>query len=225
MSKIKRPIVYLCLFSIINLSIIGFSHKEPFYSLLAVVYPYDEVVGKYNIIYLTLNICICLIFVSSIIQNTHKQYILSNYILTRTTRKRAFCNGLFHVLKSIAVVFSVKLISDILFSQPNGLNNILNVISAESSMALTLVMWSLVCFILFQLHISMRLIYFAIICMAVISQYLSAYLSVFSLFVFGSPAIKENPIIWLMLKTVLIILLLALNLIVSNRYEHLNVKE
>lgn len=225
MSKIKRPIVYLCLFSIINLSIIGFSHKEPFYSLLSIVYPYDEIIKKYNIIHLTLNICICLIFVSSIIQNTHMQYILNNYILTRTNRKRAFYTSFFHVLKSIIVVFSVKFISDILFSQLNGLNNILNVISAESSTVLTLVMWILVCFILFQLHISMRLIYFAIICVAVISQYLSAYSSVFSLFVFGSPAIKANPIIWLMLKTVLIILLLVLNLMISNRYEYLNVKE
>ena len=225
MSKIKKVIIYLCLFSIINISVLGFSHKEPFYSLLSIVYPYNEIIKKYNIVHFTLNICIYLIFVSSIIQNTHMQYLLNNYILTRTNKKKAFCTSFFYVLKNIMVVVSSKFMSDILFSQMNGFNVFFNVISIEISTVLTLVLWILICFVLFQLHVSMRWIYFSIISVAVISQYLSAYLSYFSLVVYGSPAIKAHPIFWFVSKMLLIILLLVLNLMISNRYEYLNIKE
>lgn len=137
--------------------------------------------------------CICLVFISLIIQTEHQQNLISNYLLTRTDRRKNFHIMFFHTIRSVSFVLFIKIISDILFSQISGFDNIKDAFLVEISSLLTVSIWMLICYILMHVHIEIKWIYYLIISTVFISQYLSAYISIFSLLIFGSPDIKNNP--------------------------------
>ena len=224
MFDIKRYIGYLSLFSIINLSIIGVSRQTAFYSLLSIVYPYIENSHTYNFVLFALNISIALIFVSGIIKNADEQKHMNNYILVRTSRKNALCIGIFRNLKSTALIFFTKILADFLLSQMNKTENLLEAVIAEVSIFLTLIVWTLFIYIMIQKHMAIKWIYFYVICSVIVFQYFSMYVSVFTLFVFGSPFLKALPAVWLILKSGLIIILFFVNVLISKKYEQLNIK-
>ncbi|MDO5014907.1 MAG: hypothetical protein Q4E28_03005 [Clostridia bacterium] len=224
MSVVKKIIGHAFLFSAINLSVIGVSRQEAFFSLLSTIYPYDEINHRYNLVLFALNICIGLIFVSSIIKNADEQMLMNNYILVRTSRKKAFLIGILRNLKTISLVFFIKIFIDLLFSQINKTENLSIAVWTEVSTFLTLLIWALFIYIMLQKHISVKWTYFILLFSMIIFQYFSAYVSFFTLFVFGSPYIKASPMRWLMLKFVLIIILFFVNIIISTKYEQLNIK-
>lgn len=224
MSVIKKFIGYIFLFSIINLSVIGVSHQEAFYSLLSVVYPYNENSHNYNFVLFALNICVGLIFVSTIIKNADEQMLMNNYILVRTSRKTALCIGILRNLKAFGLIFIIKILADLLFSQMNKTENLSKAVFAEISIFLTLMIWALFIYIMLQNHISVKWTYFIVICSVIVFQYFSAYVSFFTLFVFGSPSMKTLPALWLLLKFGFILILFFVNIMISKKYEQLNIK-
>lgn len=224
MSVVKKFIGYIFLFSIIDLSVIGGTDQEAFYSLLSVVYPYNENSHNYNFILFALNICIGLIFVSTIIKNADEQMLMNNYILVRTSRKTALCIGIFRNLKSFGLIFIIKILVDLLFSQMNKAENLSKAFFAEISIFLTLIIWELFIYIMLQQHISVKWTYFIVICSVIVFQYFSAYVPLFTIFVFGSPAMKILPLLWLLLKFGCILILFFVNIMISKNYEQLNIK-
>lgn len=224
MSVVKKFIGYISLFSIISLSVIGVSRQKAFYSLLSVVYPYNETSQSYNLVLFALNICVGLIFLSTIIKNADEQMSMNNYILARTSRETALCIGIFRNLKAFGLVFVIKVLADLLFSQMNKTENLSKAVIAEISVFLTLMIWALSVYIMLQKYISVKWTYFIVICSVIVFQYVSARLPAFTLFVFGSPSMKTSPVLWLLLKLGLILILFFVNIMISKKYELLNIK-
>lgn len=219
MFKIKNIVVYFVLFCTINMSITGLTHQKPFYSLLSVSLPYNEEMKKYNFAFLLLNICVCLIFVSSIIQYIHQQYMMSDYTFTRTNKKRIFRIYSFYVTKNVGCILLIKIISDIVFSQMNGLINVKEAFFIEISSFLTVLIWILISYILTCFHLEIKWIYFILTVLILISQYISAYIPAFSLIVFGSSALMKYPITCLALKGTTTIILYVINIKLFEQHE------
>ena len=212
------------MFSAINLSVIGISRQEAFSSLLSVVYPYNESTQNYNFFLLILNVCVGLIFITVIIKTADEQMLMNNYILVRTSRKKAICIVIFRTLKAFAWVYVVKILTDLLFSQMNKTENLLKAVIAELSIFLTIIIWTLCVYAFLQNHIDAKWVYFIVICSAIVLQYFSAYVPFFTLFVFGSPSMRNLSALWLLLKFVLSLMLFFVNIIKAENYEQLNIK-
>lgn len=221
----KRKITFFVLFSAINLAVTGVFRTDAFYAMIKVASPFDVSRGVYSFGLLALCITASIIFISALIQEVTEQFSVANYMLTRTTRSQVYRQLLKCSIRNTLVVFLCKMIADVVFSQMDGMKNVTNAIVVALSTLVTLFIWNLVIYLLFQMHIKEKWVYFIMVLGVILLQYTSAYLPICSIFVFGSPAIFEAPIFWICVKAVCVVLLLTINFKTYNKYEHLGMVE
>jgi len=221
----KRKIMFFVLFCAINLAVTGVLRTDAFYAMLSVVSPFDESRGGYNFGLLALCITVSIIFICALIQEITEQFSVGNYLLTRTTRNQGYRYLLKRSIRNTITVFFCKMIADVVFSHMDGIKNVTNAIVAAISTLLTLFIWNFVIYLLFQMHMKEKWVYFIMVLGVILMQYTSAYLPFCSVFVFGSPAIFETPMLWICVKAVCAALLLEINFKTYNKYEHLGMVE
>ncbi|MBQ7294839.1 MAG: hypothetical protein IJW86_01450 [Clostridia bacterium] len=224
MFAIKKYIVYFPLFCLLNISVTGVAKKEPFYALLSIAYPYIQQTEKFNFALLALNFCLSIIFISTIIRLVHEQLIISNYVLTRVNKNKVFTVNVLRTLKSMSVVFLIKVFCDIILGQLQGCVNLKEAILIWSSLYLTLLIWVMCIYLMLWFHLSVKWTYFYICLLVIAMQYLSAHISVCSLFIVGSGSIESNPAMWLSIKALTAFILAFFYLALTKKYEHINVK-
>ncbi len=219
---IKRYFTKFMLFLSVSFTAAAIGNtQEPLNCLFSVCFPYHKETGNVLFSYFSLNICLCLIFVSSIIQSVDEQFMLSNYILTRTNRKRALNIMILRTASIILILTAIKLVADLLFGNLNKTLDLYYLFCVVISIVLTLLIWMLLCYLLTQKRISIRNCYCLVMLLIVLSQFIVNKLPVLTLFVFGSESLSKESAIWLICKALVVICLYILNLLSFKKYEHL----
>ena len=221
----KRKVMYLALFTAINLAVTGVFRTEAFYAMLKIASPFDESRGGYSFGVLALCITVCIIFICALIQEIAEQFCIGNYMLTRTTRENVLRHLLKRSIGNTLTVFLCKMIADILFSQMDGMTNVSRAIVIALSTLVTLFIWNFLIYLLFQIHMKEKWTYFIMVLGAILMQYTSAYVPICSIFVFGTPAILKAPVFWIGAKGLCVVVLLMINFKTFNKYEHLGILE
>lgn len=217
----KKYLAKLILFMILDFIVVTMSQDlEPLSCLFLVCFPYNKNTGDLRLTYFTLNICCCLIFVSTIIQSIDEQFLMNDYILTRSNRRRALKAMIFKTIKDVFILLALRGISNLLFGNLDKTLNIYNLLSVVLSIILTLLIWIFLCYLLFQKQISLKSSYCLILFLIVISQYFVDKVPALSLFVFGSKIFLNSPILCLAFKLTTVICLYILNLSLFRKYEH-----
>ena len=222
---ISRKIICFIFWGITTMTITAFKESSPFYAMLKLVSPYDTDLGKYNIGVLILSIGISISFLCYLVQMIDEQFRMSGYILVRGKREFVFSKLIHKSWLGIVELFFVKLLVDILLSQAKGWENVFIAIGIECSTLLTVIMWSLIIYLLFQMGVNVRWIYFIMMLAIILLQYASAYLSPLSFFVFGSPDILEKPIVWIIIKITITAGIFCLNKKIYPLYEYIGNNE
>ena len=150
---------------------------------------------------------------------------MSGYILVRGKRIHIFLKLIHKSWFCIGKLFLIKLLVDMLLSQVKGWENVFTAIGIECSTFLTLIMWSLIIYLLFQFGVKVRWIYFIMMIAIILLQYASAYIYPFSFFVFGTPDILQRPIAWIMTKMMINVALFWLNKKLYSSYEYIGTNE
>lgn len=216
--------MYFSLFSLINVCILGVTRQTAFYAPLSIAYPFFLDPLRCNFVFLCFNLGISLIFISAVIRLCEQQILLGTCIFSRTSREKSFIYLFKHLLKNITAISFIKVICDTLFGQMNGSENIISVAMVWLSTYATVIIWSLIAFILVWFHVPIKWVYFFLGFGVLISQYFSQYIGVLSLLVFGSPFSMNNQGVWIALKIVLIVALIILNLAIVKKHEYINAK-
>lgn len=217
---ISRKITFCLLFVAVNLAVSGVSKTGAFETMLSLASPFMEDLGKYNLALLVLTIIINVIFISTIIEITAEQFNMGTYVLTRLKRRNPIKSLCVYSVRCVFIVWGCKVGTDFLFSQMNGTDNIVSAIVIEMSTLLTSFIWLLLVYLFLEIHMKVRWVYFIMISCVIVFQYMSAYIPLGSVFVFGSPGILEMPGMWILLKILCAMLLFLLNCKIYGSYEY-----
>ncbi len=218
---IKKYLIKFMLFMAFDFIVISISQEEePLKCLFLVCFPYNENTGDLRLTYFSLNICSCLIFISAIIQSIDEQFLMNDYILTRTNRKRALKATMYKTMNDVFILLTLKGISNLLFGNLDGTLNFYYWLNVVLSIILTLLIWIFLCYILFQKQMPMKNSYCLILFLIVLSQCFVDKIPVLSLFIFGSKTFLTSPILCIVFKFVVVMCLYVLNVVLFGKYEH-----
>ena len=193
----------------------------PLYALRSILIPYNFEEGNVIFINLILNYSIVIIFITNIIKNCNEIFSMSPYILTRCNKKKSFKKFFFRVFKSIINLIIIKLIIDILTGDISSFENLKQLISCYTLYILTINIWITTTILLYILRIENKTIYFVLLTVILISQYISFDIGYFSIIVFASKYTLEHYQLVVGCKAILGSILFIFSFFRLKKYEAL----
>jgi len=146
---------------------------------------------------------------------------MSPYILTRCNKKKSFKKFFFRVFKSIINLIIIKLIIDILTGDISSFENLKQLISCYTLYILTINIWITTTILLYILRIENKTIYFVLLTVILISQYISFDIGYFSIIVFASKYTLEHYQLVVGCKAILGSILFIFSFFRFKKYEAL----
>jgi hypothetical protein len=167
---------------------------------------------------------IVMVFIILSIEGISNQFHLVKYVLVRSSKNSVMWHYLKDIIKYIGEILLLKVFSDAIFFQINGIENILVFLKILVSYIVTLMIWICLIYCLFILHCRTEIISFVMIATMIISQYCSQKEFVFSLLSIGSPFLFLDFELVISLKILMLTLLLSIQILLFKKYEDLDYK-
>lgn len=194
-------------FSFLNLSIIGVRKMPPFYAVETILIPFDYQTHKINYYCFMLNIILTLLFVSEIVKLVDEQFQMQDFLFTRTVKKKAILRSLLMVNRKIILLFLLKFMIDILFSQANKMINFDRFLWLSASTIMNVILWVLFAYLLRLKAVPVKMIIMILMVSNMILLLLSDKIRLISVFIISSSHFFTNPVLFLSAKIIIIFLI------------------
>lgn len=207
----KFRVLFLFLFFfLLNILVRGMNQiQAPFYSTFAIAIPLENNTVIFS--RLIFNYAIIMVFAFIMIHNIKQLFLMSPYILPRTSKAQMYWLFVRRTIKHTIWVVLIKLLADLLTGQLNGLENMGLFLTLYASFLLTLTIWLLLIFILYTLKTGERRTIFIVLGILFLSQYLSVNMISMNVLVVASPSILTNFKVWSVIKVFSVLLLLLIS--------------
>ncbi len=223
MSLCKK--IALCFyFILINITCFDDTSTTPFLTLVKITVPYDFENEKIKLNTFILISSIVMVFVILSIERISNQFHLGKYVFIRSSKTSVMWHYLKDIIKYIGKILLLKVFSDAIFFQINGIENILVFFKILVSYIVTLMIWICLIYCLFLFHCRTEIISFVMITVMIISQYYSQKEFIFSLLSIGSPFLFSDFELVIGFKFLMLIFLLSMQILLFKKYEDLDYK-
>lgn len=215
-NNIYSIIIYLCI--VYGFVMYHYTSSWGFSGIEQLVTVHDKNSGKIAPFLLLLNLSISVIYIFTVMNSVSQCFLLRNYIITRSSKRRFISLTMFEVAKSIIILTSIKTAVSFTFSISETPYPFMWLLFLFFSYAVTFLVWGSIIIFLMLRHIPTKFIYFSVIASVLILQLLSRN-RIVSLFVAVSVHYKQDYLYIAIGKAVILLLLLAVIVKTSQKYE------
>lgn len=222
--SLRKKIALCFYFILINLTCFDDTNTTPFLTLLKTTVPYDFENEKIKLNAFILISSIIMVFVVLSVERISNQFYLGKYVFIRSSKMSVMWYYFKDIIKYMGKIMLLKVFSDAIFFQINGIQNISVLLKILLSYIVTLIMWIFLIYCLFLCHYRTEIISFVMITVMIVSQYYSQKEFVFSLLSIGSPFLFSDFELIIGLKLLLLAFLLSMQILLFKKYEDLDYK-
>ncbi len=221
-----KYIAFFITFILCNYSIIGTGVQfTPFYAMQTILVPYNYDTGNIHIMAFSISILICYIFIITIVNEIQNMFYMYGYIHSRASKSKMFIIIYLKVIKSLAILFVIKFIADILLGQPTGLINIEILLKYNILMILTITVWYFIIFILYTTINSTKIATIISLCVVLFIQTISLFVQSFGVMSIANQSSLDKFVLFVSLKIIIIFVLGLYSYVIFNKYEYLGDKD
>ncbi|WP_350343128.1 hypothetical protein PRVXT_002408 [Proteinivorax tanatarense] len=215
----RRNIFYVtAFFYLINRMAVSYTKSWNFSGIEQLVTAVNNGTGDLSVFLLTLNLAVGAIFIYFLMSKTSNLFLLSDYIIPRSSKAAFYKFTIFEVGKTVLILSALKLLADLAFSIQSTPMEIKWLVFIFSLYVQTFMKWGLIIVLFNMIRVKKSVIYFSCLTLLIFFQFLAYYSQFMSVLTVVSPNYQKHPI--LLITSKLLILATILYCIFKNKeYE------